>query len=358
MTLDAQIPNEFTDKRILVTGGTGSIGFHIVRKLLAFNPKQVRVFSRDDSKQFYARMRLGNDARISFLLGDVRDKSRLNMAMENIDIVFHCAALKHVLASENDPFEAVKTNVLGTQNVLECALERGVDKVIGISTDKAADPTSVLGCTKLLSEKLMSSTFHYKGSKKTRFCFVRFGNVIGTRGSVVPLFCWQIKKGGPVTVTDPSMRRFFMSIDDAVQLIFKATHLMHDREIFILKMPIMRIMDLAQALVELYAPKFGKEASSIRVDQIGRLHGERMHEKLVGRDECENALETPDMFILKPFVAANDTPVADADYPDAKKIMAKEYSTDSPELQDRILDKERIKDVIRASESYIEESMM
>lgn len=358
MTLDPQIATEFTGKRILVTGGTGSIGFHIVRQLLAFNPRQIRVFSRDDSKQFYARMRLQNDPRVDFLLGDVRDKPRLHMAMENVDVVFHCAALKHVLASENDPYEAVKTNVLGTQNVLECALERGVDKFVGISTDKAADPTSVLGCTKLLSEKLMSSTFHYKGSKKTRFCFVRFGNVIGTRGSVVPLFCWQIKNGGPVTVTDPSMRRFFMSIDDAVQLIFKATHLMHDREIFILKMPIMRITDLAQALVELYAPKFGKDAATISVKHIGRLHGERMHEKLVGRDECENALETPEMFIVKPYVAANDQPIADTDYPNAHAVTATEYSTDSPELQDRILDKEQIKDVIRASEAYIEEAMM
>ncbi|MFA5935765.1 MAG: polysaccharide biosynthesis protein [Patescibacteria group bacterium] len=350
--------NEFKGKNILVTGGTGSIGFHIVRTLLALEPKQIRVFSRDDSKQFQARMRLNNDIRLRFLLGDVRDKDRLNMAMEGVDIVFHAAALKHVSGCENDPFEAVKTNVLGTQNVIECALKNNVEKVVGISTDKAADPTSVLGCTKLLSEKLMSAVYHYKGTKKTKFCFVRFGNVIGTRGSVVPLFCWQIKNGGPVTVTDPLMRRFFMSIDDAVQLIFKATNLMRDREIFILKMPIMRITDLAEALVELYAPKFGKEVSSIKIDQIGRLFGERMHEKLVGRDECENALETPDMFILKPFVATDDEPVSDSDYPDAHRVSAKEYSTDSPELQDRIMNKEQIKRIIQASESYIEDSMM
>lgn len=350
--------SEFEGKIILVTGGTGSIGSQIVRRLLECNPKQVRVYSRDDSKQFNLRIRLGNDPRLRWLLGDVRDKARLCMAMEHIDIVFHAAALKHVFACENDPFEAVKTNVLGTQNVIECALENGVEKFVGVSTDKAADPINVLGCTKLLGEKLMSTTYHYKGTKKTRFCFVRFGNVIGTRGSVIPLFCWQIKNGQPITVTDPTMRRFFMTIDDAVSLIFKATSVMRDREIFVLKMPIVRIGELAEALVELYAPKFGKDPASIKINHIGRLNGERMFEKLLGRDECANALETPEMFILKPFMTELDVPVVDSGYPDAKPITATEYDTDSPELADRFLNKEQIKELLRSSESYIDASMM
>jgi len=347
----------FQGKKILVTGGTGSIGSSIVRQLLAFNPEVVRVYSRDDSKQFNARVRLNNDPRVMFLLGDVRDKERLHRAMEGIDIVFHAAALKHVASVERDPYEAVKTNVLGTQNVIECALERGVERVIGISTDKAADPTSVLGCTKLLSEKLMQAAFHYKGNKRTKFCFVRFGNVIGSRGSVIPLFAWQIKNGGPVTLTDPGMYRFFMSIDDAVGLIFKATRSMRDREIFILKMPIMRIQDLAEACVELFAFKFGRNPSDIPVRVIGRKHGERMHEKLVGRDECFNALETPEMFILRPFMEEVDASAIATEYPSAQKIVAKEYTTESPELRHTILTKEQIMRVLTASADVIERSM-
>ncbi|MFH1704569.1 MAG: polysaccharide biosynthesis protein [Patescibacteria group bacterium] len=349
--------NEFKDKRILVTGGTGSIGFNIVRQLLPFDPKQIRIYSRDDSKQFQARIKLGNDPRVSMLLGDVRDKDRLHMAMEGIDIVFHAAALKHVLGSENNPFEAVKTNVIGTQNVIECALENKVEKVVGISTDKAADPTSVLGCTKLLAEKLMSSTSNYKGSKQTRFCFVRFGNVIGTRGSVIPLFCRQIKQGGPITLTDPGMHRFFMSIDQAVNLIFKATETMKDREVFILKMPIIKISDLAQALIEVYAPKYGYEPTAIKINEIGKINGERMHEKLVGRDECFNALEMPEMFILKPFIDATDTPVRDDEYPGAKRIEPNEYSTETPELQRNLLGRNQIIDLLKKNEGYIEESI-
>lgn len=343
----------FKGKRILVTGGTGSIGFHIVRQLLEHDPLQIRVLSRDDSKQFQARIRLNNDPRVRFLLGDIREKSRLCMAMEGVDIVFHAAALKHVSGCENDPFEAVKTNVLGTQNVIECALENGVEKVIGISTDKAADPTSVLGCTKLLSEKLMSAVYHYKGTKKTKFCFVRFGNVIGTRGSVVPVFCWQIKNGGPVTVTDPGMHRFFMTIDDAVSLIFKAANTMIDREIFILKMPILKISDLAQAVVNVYAPHYGKEPGSIAIQYVGKKNGERMHEKLLGRDECLNALETPDMFILKPFADAEDMEVSAKDYPNATKVADKEYSTASDGAT--VMPVDEIAKLLAASKDYIEE---
>jgi UDP-N-acetylglucosamine 4,6-dehydratase/5-epimerase len=349
--------DEFRGKKILVTGGAGSIGSSIVRRLLAYDPSVVRVFSRDDSKQFALRMRLNNDDRLRFLVGDIRDKARLGMAMEDVDIVFHAAALKHVTACENDPFEAVKTNVLGTQNVIECALERGVDKVVGVSTDKAADPTSVLGCTKLLSEKLMQATGNYKGKKHTRFCFVRFGNVIGSRGSVIPLLAWQVKRGEQVTLTDRGMYRFFMSIDDAVGLIFKATLLMRDREVFILKMPIMRIEDLVEVCVDLYARKHGIDPASIGINVIGRKNGERLHEKLVGRDECSNALETSDMFILRPFFDDADSETIAKEYPLAQKVTTTEYTTESPELSSKIMTKEQIRDLLLANDSIIEGAM-
>lgn len=290
---------EFKDKRILVTGGTGSIGSSIVKGLLKFNPKQIRVFSRDESKQFELMHELSPSAPVDFLIGDIRDKERLNMAMENIDIVFHAAALKHVVSCEKNPFEAIKTNIQGTQNIIDCAFVNKVEKVIGISTDKATDPSNVMGCTKLLAEKIMLATFFYKGNKKTKFCFVRFGNVLGSRGSVVPLFIKQAGEGGPVTVTDPEMTRFFMSIPQATNLIFKAATLMRNQEIFILKMPVVKIKDLATAIIQLVSKKKGlKENISIKI--IGKKDGERKHEKLLTRDESEMAFETRDMFIITP----------------------------------------------------------
>lgn len=293
--------NEFYNKRILVTGGTGSIGSMIVRQLLPHKPRQIRVFSRDETKQF----ELAHELKIApgamtFLVGDVRDKERLNMAMENIDIVFHAAALKHVGSCERNPFEAVKTNVQGTQNVIDCAFANHVDKVIGISTDKATDPTNVMGCTKLLAEKMMLASYFYKGTKTTRFSFVRFGNVLGSRGSVVPLFLRQLSLGEPLTVTDPSMTRFCMTVHDAVSLVFKAVTLMRDREIFILKMPAVTLGDLAEAFAQLHSAADPK-GKKVGIKIIGKRDGERMHEKLLSMEESESAFETDDMFIIVPF---------------------------------------------------------
>ncbi len=347
---------EFEGKTILVTGGTGSIGSQIVKQLLAFNPKQVRVYSRDDSKQFYLLKRLNDDSRLRMLIGDIRDEKRLEQAMHGVDVVFHCAALKHVIGTENNPHEAVKTNVIGTQNVIEACLKNGVEKMVGISTDKAADPTSVLGCTKLLSEKLVTTSSHYKGPMQTKFCFVRFGNVIGTRGSVIPLFVRQIKQGTPITLTDPDMLRFFMSIDEAVRLIFKATRLTQDREVFILKMPVIRIGDLAKQVIEHYAPRFGKNPQEIEVKNIGRQIGERVYEKLLGREEGENALETDDMFIIGPFVDSRwDTPIKLEHYPGARRLEVKDYTTHSQ--IDALLGPEQIKALLVRNEDYINEAL-
>lgn len=322
--------NEYKGKRILVTGGTGSIGSVIVKHLLSFNPKQVRVLSRDESKQFNLLHDLGNDPRLRLLIGDIRDKERVERAMDGIDIVFHAAAMKHVVACENDPYEAVKTNVHGTQNIIDCALAKGVSKVIGISTDKATDPVSVMGCTKLLAEKSMLASYFYKGHKKTKFCFVRFGNVLSTRGSVVPLFYRQILMGGPITVTDKQMTRFFISVDEAIGLVFKAASLMQDREIFILKMPILRIYDLAMAMIELYAERLGQDPKKIKIKLIGAKNGERTFEKLLSKDEAAYALETNDMFIIVPVVGIENRDYSELTklFPGSKRSVAKDYSTE------------------------------
>lgn len=309
--------NLFKGKYILVTGGTGSIGSIIVKKLLELDPKQIKVLSRDETKQYNLAQELNYNPKVRFLIGDIRNKDRVYKAMENIDIVFHAAAMKHILACENDPFEAVETNVRGMQNIIDCAMAHNVEKVIGISTDKATDPVSVMGCTKLLAEKMMLA--HYSGIHPTKFCFVRFGNVLNSRGSVIPLFYKQIMAGGPVTVTDKRVCRFFMSIDEAVDLIFKASGLMQDREIFILKdMAMLKIYDLAKAMIELYAPKFGYDPRQIKINLTGLKLGERLHEKLLTEDEALFALENKEMFIIVPLI----------NYGLNKKIKLEKYMAD------------------------------
>ena len=290
--------NIFKDKKILVTGGTGSIGSEIVRRVLQYEPEVVRILSRDESKQFDLEQELGTRGNVRFLIGDVRDKDRLNRAFEDVDIVFHAAAMKHVPACEYNPFEAVKTNVVGTQNVIDAALDNGVEKVIAISTDKAASPINTMGATKLLAEKLIIDANFYKGHRKTVFSCVRFGNVMGSRGSVIPLFEKQIKNSGPVTVTDPEMTRFMMTIPQAVDLVFKATKITQGGEIFIFKMPVVKLGDLANVMIENLAPEFGHKPEDIRIDTIGIRNGEKMYEHLMNEEEARYAYETADMFVV------------------------------------------------------------
>lgn len=290
--------NTFKNKKIAVTGGTGSIGSEIVRRLLQYDPEVVRIFSRDETKQFELKQELGNLENIRYLIGDVRDKERLVRAFENIDIIFHAAAMKHVPACEYNPFEAVKTNVIGTQNVIDAALDNEVEKVIAISTDKAASPINTMGATKLLAEKLIIDANFYKGNRNTVFSCVRFGNVMGSRGSVIPLFEKQIQHGGPITITDPYMTRFMMTIPQAVDLVFKATKMAQGGEIFIFKMPVVKLGDLVHVMIEYLAPKYGYRPESIQIDTIGIRNGEKMYENLMNEEEARYALENEDMFIV------------------------------------------------------------
>ncbi len=297
----------FREKRVLVTGGTGTIGSAIVADLLGHSPAAVRVISRDDSKQFELAQQHRGVAALRMLIGDVRSRERMTRAMAGVDFVFHAAALKHVPACEFNPFEATETNVRGTQNVVEAAIDAGVDRVLGISTDKAVDPTNVMGATKLLAERLLSAAESYKGPSATRFASVRFGNVIGSRGSLIPLVYGQVARGGPVTITDPHMSRYLMPTGDAVRLCFRAMEQMRGGEVFVLKMPRVRVGDLVEVLVESYAPIFGFRASEIAIETIGSRQGEKLHETLLTEDEALTADEVDGMYVI----AGSRTPRAD-----------------------------------------------
>jgi UDP-N-acetylglucosamine 4,6-dehydratase/5-epimerase len=291
----------FRGKCILVTGATGSIGSEVVRQLLRYEPAALRLFSRDEHKQYLLQQELGGRASkvLRYLLGDVRDHARLLRALEGVDYVFHCAAYKHVPFCEYNPFEAVKTNVIGTQNLIDASITQHVSRVLLISTDKAASPSNVMGATKLLAEKMMTSAMNAVGSQSIRLASVRFGNVLASRGSVLPLFIRQIRQGGPVTVTHPDMIRFFMSIPQAVELTFRAMERMEGGELFILKMPVVRLGDLVDVLIEELAPRFGLNPTAIERRITGVRSGEKMQEVLLTQEEAQNASEEDRMFIVR-----------------------------------------------------------
>lgn len=321
----------FEGKKILVTGGTGSIGSEIVKQLLDFNPKQIRVFSRDEYKQFNLQNELESLKKfplLTFLIGDVRDKERLVMAMEGIDICFHAAALKHVRYCEYNPFEAVKTNVFGTQNIVDTARMYSIEKLIGISTDKAASPVNTMGATKLLSEKLIMSAEEYKGKRKTHFTSVRFGNVIGSRGSVIPLFINQILKQKEITITDPEMTRFLMSIPQAANLVFKAAMYSNGGELFILKMPVVKVIDIAEVLIEIISEIKGFKKNEVKIKKIGSRRGEKTYELLLSEEESFDIYENKEMFCLK-TLSYTEVPGG------FKKVDIKSYKSSDFEIMDR-----------------------
>lgn len=279
----------WSSQSILLTGGTGSFGKHFCRVMLGkYDPKVIRIYSRDELKQHEMRIAFNDDPRLRFFIGDVRDVDRLRRAMDGVDMVVHAAALKQVPACEYNPFEAVKTNVHGAQNVIDAAIDTGVKKVIALSTDKAVNPVNLYGATKLCSDKLFVQGNAYVGKKVTRFACVRYGNVIGSRGSVIPLFLEQ-KKSGVITVTDERMTRFWITLEEAVELVIKGFHYMEGGEIFVPIIPSMKITDLAKAI-----------APECEIKIIGIRPGEKLHEALTGEDEGRNAISYKGMYVLLP----------------------------------------------------------
>lgn len=287
------------DKSILVTGGTGSFGKRLVRTILErYKPRRLIVFSRDELKQFEMQ-RDFPDTRFDcmrYFLGDVRDKDRLYRAFDGVDVVIHAAALKQVLAAEYNPIEAIRTNVLGAANVIDAAIDKGVQRVVALSTDKAANPINLYGATKLCSDKLFTAARAYSNAR-TRFCVVRYGNVIGSRGSVVPVFVRQ-RDGGEVTITDERMTRFVITLDQGVQFVIDSLDRMQGGEIFVPKIPSVKINDIAEAIAPGCSRKY-----------VGIRPGEKLHEVMVAEDDSRNTLEFAQHFSILPDASALDNPL-------------------------------------------------
>src|SRR5205809_3864670 len=279
----------WAETSILVTGGTGSFGNKFVEVMLRkYRPRRLVIFSRDELKQSEMMARFDNPS-LRFFVGDVRDRDRLERAMHGVDIIFHAAALKQIPSCEYNPFEAIQTNVMGTKNVIDAAIDQGVKRVVAISTDKAVNPVNLYGATKLCAEKLVVQGNAYGQAQGTALSVVRYGNVIGSRGSVIPLFATQ-RTSGKVTVTDPVMTRFWIRLEQGVEFAIRCACIMRGGEIFVPKIPSMRVMDLV-----------GVIAPGCQVDFIGVRPGEKLHEILISEDESRQTQEFDDMFVIDPI---------------------------------------------------------
>ncbi|MGE0432706.1 MAG: UDP-N-acetylglucosamine 4,6-dehydratase (inverting) [Planctomycetota bacterium] len=306
---------DWKNSTVLVTGGTGSFGRRFVQLLLAeHSPRKVIVFSRDELKQHEMQQDGFVAPNIRFFLGDIRDPQRLHRALSGVDIVVHAAALKQVPACEYNPIEAINTNVMGARNVIDAAIDVGVKRVLALSTDKAVNPINLYGATKLCMEKLVVQANAYSSEDRTRFACVRYGNVVGSRGSVIPVFEAQ-RQNGTITVTDPRMTRFWITLEQGVRFVMHCIERMHGGEVFVPKIPSMNIMDLAHAV----APDAG-------VESIGIRPGEKLHELLIAEDEARHTIELDDCFVVQPQHPWWQQP----EFPGAKQLPAGfSYASDS-----------------------------
>jgi FlaA1/EpsC-like NDP-sugar epimerase len=293
----------FENKSILVTGACGTVGSELVRQLLTlpeYAPAEVVGIDNNESQLFFLDQQYLKDERANFFVADIRDRDELTRKMAGIDVVFHCAALKHVILCERSPEQAVQTNIQGVQNVIAAAQANGVEKVIFTSSDKAVNPTNVMGTSKLMGERLMTAANSNKRGKGPIFASTRFGNVLGSNGSVIPIFYNQIAKGGPITLTHRDMTRFVMSIEESVKLVIDSAMLAKGGEVFITKMPVVRIEDLAKAMVEELAPRYGYTPQAIQITEIGTKPGEKLYEELMSPEETRRALELNKYFSVLP----------------------------------------------------------
>ena len=322
----------FQGKTVLITGGTGSLGYHLTKRMLKMKIRSIRIFSRDEWKQTQMFEQL-NDNRLRFLIGDIRDKERLSTAMENVDIVIHAAALKHVPIAEYNAFEAIKTNVLGSQNVVECCLMNNVEKAIAIGTDKAASPFNTYGATKLLMEKIFTSARFVKGKHKTKFITVRYGNVLGSRGSILPKFTEQIQNKNTITITDPKMTRFNITMNQAIDLIFRALEQGRGGEIFVPKLKAYTVETMKDAILEIMNKKS-------KIKKIPIRQGEKFHETLISEEEANFVYTTKYDYIIQNQGINNIVPKQEVTFSKAK--LKSSYNSNTAEL----LTKDELKELI------------
>jgi FlaA1/EpsC-like NDP-sugar epimerase len=326
-TMSAGLDLEYVrDRTVLVTGAAGTIGSALVEKLLPVC-RAVRSFDHAETELFFLNERLAGRGQLSPQLGDIRDLDRLRFAMSGVDVVFHTAALKHVGLGEYNPFEVVQTNLQGVNNVIRASLDAEVKRVVFTSSDKAVNPTNVMGASKMMGERLIIAANEIRGSRATRFAAVRFGNVIGSRGSVVPIFAGQLLRGEPVTVTDESMTRYVMTIDEAATLVLEAGARLLGGETFVTKMRALRVIDLARAMSRILAP-----GRSFEAKKTGMRAGEKLFEELLARDEIERTVELPRLLVVLPAGGSvfSDAPTA-ASYPDGKPAT-REWNSSTDKL--------------------------
>ncbi|RLA86861.1 MAG: polysaccharide biosynthesis protein [Deltaproteobacteria bacterium] len=332
----------YKSKCILVTGACGTIGRELVRQLLEnYNAGEIIGIDNNESELFFLEQRfLPYNAR--FYLTDIRDFHKIHRIMKGIDVVFHAAAFKHVILCERSPFEAVQTNIMGINNLIVAASENQVEKFIFTSSDKAVNPTNVMGTSKLMGERIVTAANANERGSKAVLASTRFGNVLGSRGSVIPIFREQIRRGGPVTLTDPKMTRFIMSIQQAVGLVIDSAGLARGGEVFITKMPVIRIQDLAEVMIETLAPRYGYKAEDIEVKIIGVKPGEKMYEELMNTEETRRAIELEKYFVVVPAFTSIYRQV-DYIYPE---VVSKNVTNPYNSANEKPLSKEALKDFL------------
>jgi FlaA1/EpsC-like NDP-sugar epimerase len=289
----------YKGKKILLTGSAGTVGREIVRQLVLFEPAELRLMDNNETEMFFLMEQYSNRNVFCFL-GDIRDRDKLEKLSKEVDIIIHSAAFKHVYLSEYNPFDVVQTNIIGVENVIRAATACNAKWVLFTSSDKAVNPTNVMGTSKLMGERLITAASAVRNNSNTIFSSTRFGNVLGSRGSVVPLFMKQIRNGGPVTITDNRMTRFVMTIEEAARLVLQSVLISRGGEVFVTKMPVVRIPDLAEVMIKLLAPKYGYKTTDIKTVEIGMKAGEKLYEELMTDQEVHQSLELKDMFVVTP----------------------------------------------------------
>ncbi|MBM4285379.1 MAG: polysaccharide biosynthesis protein [Deltaproteobacteria bacterium] len=314
----------YRNKVILITGAAGTVGREVVSQLLPWGPAELRLMDNNETELFFMGENYRSAGCVRAFLGDVRDADKLRLVAKGADIIFHIAAFKHVYLSEYNPLDAVQTNVLGVNNVVFAALRHHVPYVLFTSSDKAVNPTNVMGTSKLLGERIITAANIVNTNQNQVFASVRFGNVLGSRGSVLPIFLEQIRKGGPVTITDAQMTRFIMTVPEAGRLVLEACSLACGGEVFITKMAVVRIVDLARAMIELLAPRYGFDPADLPLAYVGPRPGEKLFEELMTESEVAHSLELPRLFVVLPALRAFYQKIAynyynDQDFPKAER---------------------------------------